>query len=70
MDLNGGLKGVPMQDYKFKDTKGKDVFILYDEASSYWMIAYDYVIMDQTYPSYAAAVEYLSECGCKKWEDA
>ena len=58
-----------MSKNKFKDAKGKDVFILFDQASSYWMIAYDYIILDQIYQSYTAALEYVHETGCKEWED-
>lgn len=58
-----------MSKNKFKDAKDKDVFILFDQASSYWMIAYDYIILDQIYQSYAAALEYVYETGCKEWED-
>jgi hypothetical protein len=54
---------------RFKDTKGRDVFILFDEASSYWMIAYDYTILDKNYHSYAEAADYIHQTGCKEWED-
>lgn len=83
MDQNGGFqkvqcimrKGDYMKELKqengarFKDTHGKHVYILFDEASSYWMIAYDYRILDQVWHSYASARDYLLERGCVKWED-
>jgi hypothetical protein len=56
-------------EHQFKDPKGKDVFILFDEASSYWMIAYDYTILDKNYHSYAEAADYIHQTGCKEWED-
>ena len=54
---------------RYKDAHGKHVYILFDEASSYWMIAYDYQILDQVWNSFAAAKDYLLERGCTKWED-
>lgn len=54
--------------FRYKDSKGFDVFILFDEASSYYMVAYDYVILDRTWNSAMEAREYLLERGCVDWE--
>ena len=55
--------------FKYKDSKGHDVFILFDEASLYYMVAYNYTILDQKWSTATEAREYLLERGCVDWED-
>lgn len=54
---------------RYKDKNGVHVYILFDKATSYWMIAYDYEILDQVWHSWASAKEYLLERGCVAWEE-
>ncbi len=65
----GGYMKEVTNESRFKDVHGKHVYILFDDATSYWMIAYDYHILDQVWNSYTAAKEYLLERGCVAWED-
>lgn len=58
-----------MKGYHYQTDNGKKIFILYDRATSSWMVAYNYEIIDEIFHSYDAAKRYVKAIGGKDGEE-